>query len=369
MSAASSPSRVARRARRRAARRRRSGRDAASSSRRCSQNDVADRQAPAGRRARSEDAARRRHAGARAQHRPLSAARSGRWSPRPATCATSPSTAIRASSAMTRGSTSSPTSSRSVENEGDRVFTFTLREGHQWSDGEPFTTEDFRYYWEDIANNAELSPSGPPDLFLVDGKLPKVEILDERHIRYSWDRPNPRFLPSLAMPRPDLHLFAGALPEEVPRQICRPGQARRSSATKKKLTSWAALHNKLDDPYEAGNVDMPVLDPWRIVTKAPAQRFIFERNPYFHRVDPQGHQLPYVDRIVVDIAASGPVRGQGECRRGRPPRRAACRRATFRSSSRARPCTITARCSGRSPAARPSRSIPTRRPTTPSGGR
>src|ERR1700712_1877919 len=39
-----------------------------------------------------------------------------------------------------------------VEPEGPRL-TFHLREGHRWSDGQPFTTEDFRYYWEDVANN------------------------------------------------------------------------------------------------------------------------------------------------------------------------------------------------------------------------
>ncbi|MED5357186.1 MAG: ABC transporter substrate-binding protein, partial [Pseudomonadota bacterium] len=29
-----------------------------------------------------------------------------------------------------------------------REFTFYLRKGHKWSDGHPFTSEDFRYYWE-----------------------------------------------------------------------------------------------------------------------------------------------------------------------------------------------------------------------------
>ena len=29
--------------------------------------------------------------------------------------------------------------------EGGRIFTFHLRRGHKWSDGHPFTTEDFRY--------------------------------------------------------------------------------------------------------------------------------------------------------------------------------------------------------------------------------
>ena len=34
-------------------------------------------------------------------------------------------------------------------------------------------------------------------------------------------------------------------------------------------------------------------------------RFIFERNPYYHRVDTAGQQLPYVDRVIMDVSASG----------------------------------------------------------------
>ena len=60
----------------------------------------------------------------------------------------------------------------------------------------------FRYYFEDIANNKELSPAGPESIFLVDGKLARFEVLDERRVRYSWDKPNPLFLPALAQPRP-----------------------------------------------------------------------------------------------------------------------------------------------------------------------
>jgi len=44
-----------------------------------------------------------------------------------------------------------------VEN---RIFTLHLRKGHKWSDGHPFTSEDFRYYWEDIATDPDLSPGG-----------------------------------------------------------------------------------------------------------------------------------------------------------------------------------------------------------------
>ncbi len=45
---------------------------------------------------------------------------------------------------------------QSIDSDQDKVFTLHLREGHKWSDGQPFTAEDFRYYWEDVANNPRM---------------------------------------------------------------------------------------------------------------------------------------------------------------------------------------------------------------------
>jgi peptide/nickel transport system substrate-binding protein len=70
-----------------------------------------------------------------------------------------------------------------IEVEDGRVFTMRLRAGHRWSDGAPFTTEDFRYWWEDVATNEQLSPSGPPIELQVDGEWPQVKIIDERTVR------------------------------------------------------------------------------------------------------------------------------------------------------------------------------------------
>ena len=113
------------------------------------------------------------------------------------------------------------------EVDGERVFTFTLRPGHRWSDGHPFTAEDFRYYWEDVAQNKELSPTGVPEFMLVDGKPPHFEVLDEHTVRYAWEKPNPRFLPQLAGPTRPRHLPARPLPQALPCEIRRQGRARR----------------------------------------------------------------------------------------------------------------------------------------------
>ena len=50
----------------------------------------------------------------------------------------------------------------SVEDEGRQSSPCICATAMKWSDGQPFTTEDFRYWWEDVANNEDLSPTGPP---------------------------------------------------------------------------------------------------------------------------------------------------------------------------------------------------------------
>lgn len=184
-----------------------------------------------------------------------------------------------------------------------RVFTFTLRKGHRWSDGQPFTSEDFRYYWEDVANDPMLAPVGPPKVMRVAGEPPKVEVIDEVTVRYSWSRPNPFFLPALAAAAP-LFIYrpahylrrfhaAYADAEELAHMVKAGGKR-----------NWAALHNSVDNMYRFDNPDLPTLQPWMITTKAPAKRFIAVRNPYFHRIDKAGRQLPYIDRVLLEVTSN-----------------------------------------------------------------
>ncbi len=72
---------------------------------------------------------------------------------------------------------------QSIDNVDSRIFTLHLRPGHKWSDGQPFTAEDFRYFWEDVANNKELSPFGLPRALLVRERGPKFEVLDAATVR------------------------------------------------------------------------------------------------------------------------------------------------------------------------------------------
>lgn len=187
--------------------------------------------------------------------------------------------------------------------EDGRIFTFRLRRGHRWSDGHPFTSEDFRYWWEDVAGNPELSPSGPPTVMRAGGVLPLFEVISDEVVRYTWPIPNPDFLPALAGAAP-LFIYRPAHYMKQFHVDHGDSQAIALQAAEAGKPGWASLHNALDNLYRFDNPDLPTLQPWTITNEAPAQRFIGERNPFYHKVDARGRQLPYIDRVVMTVVDS-----------------------------------------------------------------
>lgn len=185
-----------------------------------------------------------------------------------------------------------------------RAVTLHLRAGHKWSDGAPFTTEDLRYWWEEVALNPDLSPSGPPVELLVEGQKPLVEVIDPVTIRYTWVQPNPLFLPALAQARP-VYIYRPAHFMRQYHQKYADAETLANSVQTAKARGWAQLHNSMDNLYDFDNPALPVLDPWVNTSARNGQRYVLKRNPYFHRVDTSGQQLPYIDQIDLVVAAGG----------------------------------------------------------------
>ena len=116
------------------------------------------------------------------------------------------------------------------QSENDTVFTFTLREGHKWSDGSPFTVDDFRYWWEDVLLNKDLTPGGGSMVLRVDGNLPRFEVLDEWTIRYSWDKAKSGLLAKSRRAAAFGSRRAISLSQAVPQGLSGPIQAFRLDA-------------------------------------------------------------------------------------------------------------------------------------------
>ena len=189
-----------------------------------------------------------------------------------------------------------------LEVEDGRRFTFKLRAGHKWSDGRPFTAEDFRYWWQDVANDAKLSPSGPPQVMLVEGEPPHFETLDEVTVRFTWAKPNPMLLQRLVSASPLYPYRPAHYLKQFHERYADPDDLAKAVEAAGVL-DWAQLHDRLDNLYLSNNPDLPTLQPWVNRTKGPSIRFIAERNPYYHRVDQEGRQLPYLDRLVFNVVS------------------------------------------------------------------
>ncbi len=184
-----------------------------------------------------------------------------------------------------------------------REFTLHLRRGHKWSDGHPFTAEDFRFYWDDIANNEEVSPIGLPAVMMIGGEGPTFEVIDEVTVRYTWNRPNPYFLPSLARASP-FYLYRPAHYLKQFHASYRDSEELAGLVEEQGQRNWVALLLKRGRQYRNDNPELPTLQPWVLHTTPPAERFIFKRNPYYHRIDSNGRQLPYVDEVAIMIASA-----------------------------------------------------------------
>ncbi len=194
---------------------------------------------------------------------------------------------------------------RDYEVEDRRVFTLHLRPGHRWSDGAPFTSADFEYWWEHVAQNPELSPNGPPEVMRVGEEFGTMSFPDPYTVVVTFPRPNPNFLQMLAQAAPPF-IFR---PSHYLKQFhvnFNTVEEMEAMIDAKRVRSWAPLHNKMDNMYQFDNAALPTLQPW-VVASGTSSRQLFIRNPYFHRVDARGTQLPYIDVVEMGIVGSGLV--------------------------------------------------------------
>ncbi len=191
-------------------------------------------------------------------------------------------------------------------NEDGSEYVFQLREGMKWSDGYPFTADDIMFWYEDMVMNTDVTPS-PPNWMVAGGEMGVVEKVDDYAVRFSFVAPNGLFLQRLATPDA---LHPVAFPKHYLEQYhITYNPDAESLAADAGFESWVDyFRNRGGDFWEGGvrwfTPGLPTLHPW--VTEVPitpdGTQLVVVRNPYFFKVDPDGNQLPYFDRVVFDIA-------------------------------------------------------------------
>ena len=208
------------------------------------------------------------------------------------------------------------------------TFTFKLRKGLKWSDGTEVVMEDFAFTVEHVIFNEELTPvistwmtrGGEPFTFTVIDDLTFEIKFKEAYGSF------PMYLtangwkgyPNLLKPAYYLKPYHKDFAEEIHGSLEAYYEFMQPFATVMgydDITAdevWTYVYNQIDcteweitDPNDAliteyfpGLIDknMPQLYPWIMISNNNGVQ-VWERNPYYHKVDADGQQLPYIDYL------------------------------------------------------------------------
>jgi peptide/nickel transport system substrate-binding protein len=180
-----------------------------------------------------------------------------------------------------------------------KVYTFKLRKGMKWSDGTPFTAADIEFWFNDWISNTDLSPSFPANL-KVGGEPCKFEKVDDYTIRYTFPKTYGLFLTLAASANwmETAYTQAAYLKQFHAKYV---DAAKLDTMVKDaKFTHWRELIGAKRN--WAINPDLPVIWAWSMKVIQPTVPMVAERNPYYWKVDTSGNQLPYIDKVVFDVA-------------------------------------------------------------------
>ncbi len=173
-----------------------------------------------------------------------------------------------------------------------RTLTLYLRKGMKWSDGHPFTSADFAFFWNDVVNNPEITP-------IIDarwksgGELAKFTVIDEYTVSWTFKNPYGLIVETLTLSYPPKPF----LPAHYLKQF-HPTYTKKEELDKKiadaKFKTWIELFNSKNDTNGA-NPERPCLGAFLPLDKrgSPLTRYV--PNPYYFKVDTAGQQLPYLD--------------------------------------------------------------------------
>ena len=173
---------------------------------------------------------------------------------------------------------------------------FRLRQGHRWSDGEPFTVDDVVFWMDDIILNEEIHKATPSPWGEVGAS---VEKIDDVTVKFKFDTPFTGLLYYLGgggsyfVPWAPQHFFEQYHIKYNPNA--------NEEAIKNGFDNWvqqfSSYWNKWKDAIvsSAYGLEVPTLGSHILLKEPTTQRRVFVANPYYFKVDTAGNQLPYID--------------------------------------------------------------------------
>lgn len=175
------------------------------------------------------------------------------------------------------------------------TWTFYLRKGIKWSDGEPFTSEAIKWRLDNEYFNETLSPTTPSTFATGKDKVQAEHIFPDE---YTWTvkfaAPNAVFI--LGRGRAD-YWYPGHYMKQYHMELTDDKAALEKEVADAGFDSWTSYWTDNRSQWYL-NPDMPRVAPWVAKGTLNLELFPMERNPYFFATDAEGQQLPYIDSVT-----------------------------------------------------------------------
>jgi peptide/nickel transport system substrate-binding protein len=192
-------------------------------------------------------------------------------------------------------------------NDNFTEWTLILRKGMKWSDGVPFTSADFEFWYEDTLLNKDVTPAISA-MWQTNGNVMKLEAVDEVTVKIAFTDPYPAFdTVMLYSARFENNLWA---PKHYLEKYHKKYNPDADTLAKSEgHEGWArALNYHKNRMQSDTDTKAPGITPWILTQIDPQGNKYFERNPYYWVVDKEGNQLPYLDQQIVVLVQDAQTR-------------------------------------------------------------
>ena len=176
----------------------------------------------------------------------------------------------------------------------------SLREGLCWSYGNPFTARETVFWREHVETIREINSRGPRRTCIVEGDPAAVKPTDECTVESGWSAPNGEFSLDNASPYGQRVVqFAEHGITDFMKELNPDGLAQLMAEAGETEFGKFWIGGIDTCRHNVGHNDpgRPTPLSWEPTEPVSGkERFTFERNSCYLKVDGDGNQLPYIDR-------------------------------------------------------------------------